>query len=131
MLTRVLALATVLLTALVVYQLRTIGELRTTAAAATRRAADTRGAMMQAVADRSLDVQRAVAWLDDFYKAQDGLQRPGGLCGEGRPDYVGIGAWIFDVYLRHRLQGDTDEQSRDAVVNGIKQSPEWRGKHPS
>jgi hypothetical protein len=133
MTTRLLAVATIFLAALVVHQYRTIGELRAAIGVAAARAAeDARKGMIDAVADRSPDVQRALAWLNDFYQSRDGLQRSHGLCdSEGRADFVGIGAWIFDVYLRHRLQGASDDQAREAIVTTIKQSVEWRAKHPS
>jgi hypothetical protein len=130
---RVFVVATVFLAALVVHQYRTIKELRSAVGvAAAAAAADARGAVIDAVADRSPDVQHAMAWLNDFYQSREGLQRAHGLCDrEGRADYVAIGAWIFDVYLRHRLQGETDDQAREAIVTSIKQSAEWRARHPS
>jgi len=133
MITRIFGVATIFLAALVVHQYRTIEALkRTVDATAARSAADVRDHMIEEVAARSQDVQGAMAWLNDFYQSQDGLQRAHGICeANGRPDYVALSAWVFDVYLRHRLQGDSDEQSRQAVEALIKQSGEWRGKHPS
>jgi hypothetical protein len=75
------------------------------------------------------EIERAMAWLDGFYKSADGLQRPEGLWIDGHPDYTGISAWIFDVYLRNRLRGQTEEQARARVEGAIKQSEEWRTKH--
>jgi hypothetical protein len=37
--------------------------------------------------------------------------------------------WVFDVYLRNRLKGQSEEQARRSVEDAIKQSDEWRTKH--
>jgi hypothetical protein len=49
---------------------------------------------------------------------------------DGHPDYEGLGGWIFDVYVRRRLQGDSDEQARAAIETAIKGSDEYRKRHP-
>jgi hypothetical protein len=69
-------------------------------------------------------------WLHAFYQAKEGLQRPEGLWIDGHPDFEGLGAWLFDVYLGERFAGATDEAARQKVAEGIKQSEEWRRKHP-
>ena len=69
--------------------------------------------------------------LQAFYQSVDGLARPEGLWIKGQPDFEGIGAWLLDVYLSARLTGATDEQARQQMVDGIKQSDEWRQKHPT
>ena len=48
--------------------------------------------------------------LDDFYRAPEGLQRPEGLSINEAPDFEGIAAWIFDVYLNARLAGRSIER---------------------
>ena len=52
-----------------------------------------------------------------------------GLWISGHPDFEGISTWVFDVYLRHRLKGESEEQARRAIEDAITQSDEWRAKH--
>jgi hypothetical protein len=117
MVTRILAVTTVLLAALVVYQYGVIDDLRSKVAAA------------HAMEGQRAEVQRAIEWLNDFYKSPDGLQRPQGLWIDGHPDFVGIGAWVFDYYLPERRRGKTEEDARQAVETAIKRSDEWRSLH--
>jgi len=65
--------------------------------------------------------------LDDAYRAE--LLRPNGLSIGGRPDFTGIAAWIFDVYLNARLGGASQDQAWDAVLAAIRSSDEYRQKH--
>lgn len=73
-------------------------------------------------------------WLDGYYASREGLQRPMGLSIGGRPDWEGVGAWLFDVYLKARLAGLTPEQARARVVSEIRRAGgptgEWQIKHP-
>lgn len=79
---------------------------------------------------RREEMAGAVAWLDEFYRSKDGLQRPGGLVNaESRPDGEAIGVWILDVYLKARIEGATEEQARQRVMDNIKATEEWRKKH--
>jgi hypothetical protein len=130
MLTRFLAVATALLAVLVIHQYTTIGELRgQVTAAETRATAQARSAVADSMEGQGPEIQRAMTWLNDFYKSPDGLQRPEGLWIHDHPDYEGLSVWIFDVYLRRRLKGDTEEQARQAIETTVKQSDEWRAKH--
>ena len=70
-----------------------------------------------------------MGWLHDFYKSPEGLNRPEGLWIDGHPDFEGLSGWIFDVYLRRRLLGDTEEQARAAIETAIKGSDEYRRRH--
>jgi hypothetical protein len=72
---------------------------------------------------------RVLAWLHAFYKAPDGLARPNGLWLGDHPDFEGIGYWMFDVYLRNRLKGQTEAEAQSAIEIAIKRSDEWRAKH--
>ena len=74
----------------------------------------------------------AVAFLDEFYRSTDGLQRPGGLYSAEarRVDAEAIGAWVLDVYLKARIEGKPDPEARQLIVDAIKGSDEWRRKHP-
>jgi hypothetical protein len=79
---------------------------------------------------RREEMASAVAWLDEFYRSKDGLQRPGGLVNaESRPDGEAIGVWILDVYLKARIEGASEEEARQRVMDNIKATEEWRKKH--
>ena len=72
-----------------------------------------------------------VQWLDGFYRSQEGLQRPNGLWrADNTPDGEAIGVWVLDVYLQSRLAGKSDAEARQAVVDQIRSTDEWRQKHP-
>ena len=130
MLTRILAVATALLAALVIHQYSRIGDFRLELAdAQTSAAVQARASLVNSMEGQGPEMQRAMTWLNDFYKSPDGLQRPEGLWIGGHPDFEGLSVWVFDVYLRHRLKGEPEEQARQAVVDAIKQSDEWRTKH--
>jgi hypothetical protein len=68
--------------------------------------------------------------LDAFYRAAEGLQRPAGLSIDGGPDFLGIAAWMFDVYLNGRLGGRPADSAWLEVVASIEASDEWKAKHP-
>jgi hypothetical protein len=76
------------------------------------------------------DFLAAMERLHAFYKAPEGLQRPNGLSLDGRPDFLGIAAWIFDVYLTCRSSGMSRDDAWTEVVASISQTDEWKGKHP-
>ena len=65
--------------------------------------------------------------LDEAYRSE--LLRPDGLSIGGRPDFVGIAAWVFDVYLNARLTGRSRDDAWSAVVEAIRASDEYRSKH--
>jgi hypothetical protein len=130
MVTRILAVVSALLAALVIHQYSQIGQLRAEVANAEERGAmNAKSSMVNSLTEQGAELQRTMTWLNDYYKAPDGLRRPGGLWIDGHPDYEGLTVWVFTVYLPHRLRGDTEEQSRQAVVDAIKQSEEWQVKH--
>ena len=130
MLTRILGVVAALLAALVVYQYSQIGELRGEVANAEERGAlQARAAFMDSMGAQGAEIQRTMTWLNEYYKSSEGLQRPEGLWIEGHPDYEGLSVWVFTVYLPHRLKGDSEAQSRQAIVDAVKQSDEWRTKH--
>lgn len=130
MLTRNLAVATALLAALVLYQYKRTGQLRTDLVQAqTRSVAESRALVAASMEGQGPEIHRAMVWLNDFYKSPEGLQRPGGLWVGDHPDFEGLSAWVFEVYLRTRLKGFSEDQARQAVVDAIKRSDEWRAKH--
>ena len=130
MLTRNLAVATALLTALVLSEYSRIGRLRADLAQAQRQGvADARVAVAASMEGQGPEIQRTMAWLHEFYKSPEGLQRPNGLWVGDHPDFEGLSAWVFEVYLRGRLRGLSEEQARQTIVDAIKRSDEWRAKH--
>jgi hypothetical protein len=81
---------------------------------------------------RREELTAAIQWLDDFYRSAEGLQRPGGLWRQdlNKPDAEAIGAWILEVYLQARMAGKSDAEARQAVVDQVRGTDEWRLKHP-
>ena len=77
------------------------------------------------------ELVRAIDWLDQFYRSAEGLQRSEGLwLSEARkPDGEAIAVWILDVYLPARVGGASEEQARQAVIDNIKATDEWRRRH--
>ena len=75
---------------------------------------------------------RAGRWLHEFYQADEGLQRTGGLCESSAtgPDVEGLSVWLFDVYVSARRSGASEEEAQRAVVARIRETDEWRRKHP-
>jgi hypothetical protein len=98
----------------------------------SRRALETR---VERLAAEKLQFRREelvaiVAWLDEFYRSADGLQRPGGLVNaDNRPDGEAIGVWVLDVYLKARIEGASEAEARQLVMDHIKGTDEWRKKH--
>lgn len=68
-----------------------------------------------------------MAHLHEVYKTD--LLRDDGLWIDGHPDFEGIGAWVLDVYLASRIAGRTPERSRQAYLDAIRGSDEYRSKH--
>src|SRR6185436_1713051 len=123
MVTRILAVVSALLAALVIHQYSQIGQLRADVANAEERGAiNPRSPMVNSFVEQGPEIQRTMSWLNDYYKAPDGLRRPTGLWIDGHPDYEGLSVWVFTVYLPRRLRGDSEEQARQAVVDAVKQS---------
>jgi hypothetical protein len=71
----------------------------------------------------------ALIRLDRFYAATEGLQRTDGLSIAGGPDFLGIAAWVFDVYLNQRLSGASANAAWVLTENAIRATDEWRAKH--
>jgi hypothetical protein len=67
--------------------------------------------------------------LDRFYVAPEGLQRPNGLSLDGQPDFLGIAAWVVDIYMGLRLAGVSPDASWQQVMFEIQQTDEWKTKH--
>ena len=78
----------------------------------------------------SEDLQVAMERLHAFYMSRMGLHRPQGLSIDGRPDFLGIAQWIFDIYLAARSGGFSSEGAFDIVTASITRTEEWRQKNP-
>lgn len=76
--------------------------------------------------DEFLDVLNR---LDRFYAAPEGLRRDNGLSIAGGPDFLGIATWIFDIYLKERLNGISPNGAWTITENAIRATDEWRSKH--
>lgn len=76
------------------------------------------------------DMLLAMERLHGFYMSKMGLQRPQGLSIDGRPDFLGIAQWIFDIYLPARSAGFSTQGAFDIVVATITRTDEWRQKNP-
>lgn len=74
-------------------------------------------------------VDAFLKWLHRYYQSPEGLQRPEGLWINGAPDFEGIAAWGYDVYLKQAQAGKTDDEAKTEVVKQIEQSDEWKKKH--
>jgi hypothetical protein len=76
------------------------------------------------------DMMLAMERLHAFYMSRIGLNRPQGLSINGRPDFIGIAQWIFDVYLPARSAGFSQIGAFDIVAAAITRTDEWRTKNP-
>ncbi len=77
------------------------------------------------------DMLLAMERLHGFYMSRMGLNRPQGLSIGGRPDFLGIAQWIFDIYLPARSAGFSTTGAFDIVVATITRTDEWRQKNPT
>ena len=75
------------------------------------------------------EMTETLQWLDGFYRAPEGLQRPAGIVTDGKVDFESISNWLFRNYLQARSHGATPEQARESVAKQIRDSPEWQSKH--
>lgn len=82
-------------------------------------------ACREAIPNRG-ELMAAGQWLHKFYQSKEGLQRPQGLWLDDGPDFEGISAWILDVYVWARADGASDQEARQRIASGIRESAEWR-----
>ncbi|MEP7308614.1 MAG: hypothetical protein ABJA98_24165 [Acidobacteriota bacterium] len=128
---RILVVIAVILAAFSAQEYRQIQALRRDVDnAQVRAAANAKAVVADWLGTQIEESGHALEWLHNYYKAKDGLQRPEGLWIDGHPDYTGISTWILDVYTSSRLKGRTDAEARQAIESAIRQSEEWRVKHP-
>ena len=76
------------------------------------------------------DMLMAMERVHGFYMSKMGLHRAQGLSIDGRPDFLGIAQWIFDIYLPARSAGFNTQGAMDIVVATITRTDEWRQKNP-
>jgi hypothetical protein len=76
------------------------------------------------------EMVEAGRWLHRYYQSEEGLKRPAGLWIGDQPDFEGIGAWLLDVYLSARIEGASEEEARQRVIDQIQRTEEWRAGHP-
>jgi len=123
---RILAVAVTLLAIVCGRQYSDIRDLRMRLAECGR---NSRGVAADTLQGQGAEIARILAWLHDYYRAPEGLQRPNGLWVDDHPDFDGIANWVFDVYLRNRLAGRTEAEAQRVVQTAIQRSDEWRTKH--
>ena len=77
------------------------------------------------------DIVRAAQWLQQFYQSDEGLRRADGLwlASQRQVDAEAIGTWLFDVYLKARIAGRSDDEARRAVSDAIRNTDEWQRAH--
>lgn len=77
------------------------------------------------------DIVGAAQWLQQFYQSEEGLRRTDGLwlASQRQVDTEAIGVWLFDVYLKARIAGQSDDEARRAVSDAIRNTDEWRRAH--
>ena len=109
---RILALSVVVLAGLVVLELAALRSMR-------REIARLRAeATTSALEPRREEIQRAGAWLHEWFQRPDGGNQPGGLCPQGSPDVESMRRLLFGVYLTERASGASEAEAREAVIRG-------------
>jgi hypothetical protein len=126
--TRFFAATTTVLVALTLYQWVALSQMRSKLAETGEQRV--RAAELSNFNRRSAELVDVMRWLDGFYRSADGLQRPTGLCINDAPDFDGIRTWIFGTYLRTRTAGASPEAARQQLTDMLRDSDEWRAKHP-
>jgi hypothetical protein len=130
MLDRLFVIMTMMLAIVSVHQYNTIDELRGNLANAHEQTlTEARAKTADSMQGTAVEMERTMTWLDSFYRAPEGLQRANGISGDQNPDFAAISVWVFDTYLRLRLQGATETSARQTVEAAIRRTPEWQRAH--
>lgn len=111
---RGLVVACVALAALCVLQWGTLGQLKAGLASADARA------LQKATAERRDERVRAMTWLDAALRSEPGLNRPAGLCPDGRLDVEAVDRWLYGVYEGARAAGASEAESRRRVIEAVR-----------
>jgi hypothetical protein len=130
MLNRLFVIMTMMLAIVSVHQYNTIDELRANLANAHEQTlTEARAKTADSMQGTAVEMERTMTWLDSFYRAPEGLRRTNGISGDQNPDFAAISVWVFDTYLRLRLQGATETSARETVEAAIRRTPEWQRAH--
>ncbi|MDQ3068674.1 MAG: hypothetical protein M3R55_02960 [Acidobacteriota bacterium] len=68
-------------------------------------------------------------WLDRHSAHPDYLQRSGGLCGTGQPDFTAMADYLLGDYVRERAAGRSHDAGIEAMRQGMLNSEEWKRAH--
>jgi hypothetical protein len=127
-----LAIVILLLLGQAAWQQMRVGSLKADAEQSKRELANSVEKLaLEKVQSHREEMVAAVAFVDELYRSDDGLQRAGGLYmpDANRVDAEAIGTWVLDVYMRARIEGKSDADARQSIADAIKGSDEWRRKH--
>jgi len=72
------------------------------------------------------DFVLAGMWLDRHSAHQDYLQRQGGLCGSGAPDFRAMADYLLGHYAVERAAGRSHEAGIEAMRQAMLNSEEWK-----
>ena len=75
------------------------------------------------------DFVQAGKWLDRHIAHQDYLQRTGGLCGPGQPDFDAMAEFMLGHYVPERAAGRSHDAGIEAMRQAMLNSEEWKQKH--
>jgi len=75
------------------------------------------------------DFVQAGKWLDRHIAHQDYLQRTGGLCGAGQPDFDAMAIYMLGHYVPERAAGRSHDAGIEAMRQAMLNSEEWKQKH--
>ena len=76
------------------------------------------------------DFVLAGKWLDRHSAHPDYLQRQGGLCGTGQPDFEAMADYLLGRYAVERAAGRSHDAGIEAMRQAMLNSAEWRKVHP-
>ena len=76
------------------------------------------------------DFVAAGKWLDRHIAHPDYLQRQGGLCGTGQPDFDAMADYMLGYYVKERAAGRSHDAGIEAMRQAMLNSEEWQQKHP-
>ena len=77
----------------------------------------------------SEDFVLAGKWLDRHSAHGDYLQRQGGLCGTGQPDFQAMADYLLGHYAAERAAGRSHDAGIEAMRQAMLNSDEWKKVH--
>jgi hypothetical protein len=96
---------------------------------AIRSAQGAAGFASELVAPGADEIRRTTEWLQALYESPDGLRRTGGLCAGATLDADALSHWVYGTYLKRRSEGATEEAARIAILNAVRETPDWQRAH--